>query len=163
MCFYTFLLSKMLKQIKITHQKEVIISLKKPVETFKNELYNLINMPRKKPEIKTVEEKKPEKAKKLTQAEYEKKVKELAKQGITAEKIGQTLKNQKIHPKEYEKSISEILKKDKLYINPDLKNIETKLERVKNQYQKNKQDKRAMREKDRIFSQLRRLKKYFKV
>jgi len=28
---------------------------------------------------------------------------------------------------------------------------------------KNKQDKRAMREKDRIFAQLRKLKKYFKI
>ena len=38
-----------------------------------------------------------------------------------------------------------------------------KLERIKTHYQKNKQDKRAMREKDRIFAQVRKLKKYFKV
>ena len=102
-----------------------------------------------------------EEKKKITQKEYEKKILELAKEGLTSEKIGQKLKEQEIHPSEYEGKISKILKD--LYVNPDLKNVETKLEKIKAHYEKNKQDKRAKREKDRIFSQLRKLKKYFGI
>lgn len=107
------------------------------------------------------QEEKTERPKKLSQIEFEKKVMELAKKGLTSEKIGEELRQQRIHPKEYNKKISTILG-DK-YINPDLKNVEAKLERVKKHYEKNKQDKRAMREKDRVFAQLRKLKKYFKI
>ena len=103
----------------------------------------------------------PEKNEKLSQKEYEKKVIELAKSGLTAEKIGQKLKEDGIHPKEYSKKISKIL--GELYVNPDLKNVEDKLNRIKKHLEKNKQDKRAKREKDRVFAQLRKLKKYFKV
>ena len=99
--------------------------------------------------------------KKISQPEFEKKVLELAGKGLTSEKIGEELRQQGIHPKEYNKKISETLK-DK-YINPDLKNVEEKLERIKKHYAKNKQDKRSMREKDRIFAQLKKLKKYFRV
>ena len=118
----------------------------------------------KKSKAKKTESKEREKAnkpKKLSQLEFEKKVKELAKKGFTSEKIGEELRRQKIHPKEYTQKISKILGTD--YINPDLKNVEVKLEKVKKHYKKNKQDKRAKREKDRIFAQLRKLKKYFKV
>ncbi len=104
-----------------------------------------------------------EKTGKLSQTDFEKKVIELAKTGLTAEKIGEKLKQQGIHPKEYSKKISKILKEKELYVNPDLKNIEAKLERIKKHYEKNKQDKRAMREKDRVFSQLRKIKKYLKL
>jgi ribosomal protein S15P/S13E len=107
-----------------------------------------------------VEEKLEKKKSKLNQEAYEKKILELADKGLTSEKIGEELKKQGIHSKEYEKKISKILG-DK-YINPDLKNVEDKLERIKTHFEKNKQDKRAMREKDRIFAQLRKLKKYFK-
>ncbi|GBE19786.1 MAG TPA: hypothetical protein ENG87_05760 [Candidatus Pacearchaeota archaeon] len=106
-------------------------------------------------------EEKLEKIEKISQADYEKKVLELAGKELTSEKIGEELRKQGIHPKEYEKKISKILK-DK-YINPDLKNIQAKLERVKNHYAKNKQDKRAMREKDRIFAQFKKLKEYHQV
>jgi len=99
--------------------------------------------------------------KKLSQLEFEKKVLELSEKGLTSEKIGEELRKQNIHPKEFSKKISKIL--GNKYINPDLKNVETKLERVKKHYEKNKQDKRAMREKDRVFAQLRKLKKYFKI
>ncbi len=116
-------------------------------------------MPKK--TLKKPVEKKIAKSKKIPQPEFEKKIMELAEKGLTSEKIGEELRQQGIHPKEYNKKISKILK-DK-YINPDLKNVEEKLKRVKKHYEKNKQDKRAMREKDRIFSQLRKLKKYFKI
>ena len=102
------------------------------------------------------------KAKKLTQAEFEKKVIELAEKGLTAEKIGENLRQQGIHPKEYKKKISKILKEKGKYINPDIKNIEEKLERIQKHKEKNKQDKRAMREKDRVFAQLRKTKKNLK-
>ena len=106
---------------------------------------------------KKIEKIKEEKSK-ISQAEFEKKVIELAKKGLTSEKIGEELRQQRIHPKEYNKKISKILGNKN--INPDLKNVEEKLEKVKKHYEKNKQDKRAMREKDRIFAQLRKLKKY---
>lgn len=114
------------------------------------------------------EKEKPEKAgkkakkenKKLSQAEYEKKVVELAKEGLTAEKIGQKLTGMGIHPKEYSKKISQILNENDMYKSPDFANVEAKLKKVIEHYGKNKQDKRAKREKDRIFSQLRKIKKY---
>lgn len=100
-------------------------------------------------------------SKKLSQLEYEKKVLELAKEGITSEKIGQKLKDEGIHPSEYKGKISEILGEN--YINPDLKNVAEKLEKIKAHYEANKQDKKAKREKDRVYSQLRKLKKYNKL
>ena len=101
--------------------------------------------------------------KKLTQIEFETKVIELAKKGLTSEKIGETLRLEGIHPKEHNKKISKILKDSKIYTNPDIKNIEEKLEGIKKHYETNKQDKRAMREKDRVYAQLRKLKKYSKI
>jgi len=98
--------------------------------------------------------------KELTQKYFEKKVLELAGKGLTAEKIGETLRKEEIHPKDFEKKIGKILKENNRYINPDLKNVEEKLEKIKTHYQKNKQDKRAKREKDRVFAQVRKLKKY---
>jgi len=121
-------------------------------------------MPKKEEKTEEVKETKPKVTKKkITQAEFEKKVMELASKGLTSEKIGETLRKENIHPKEYTKKISKILKEKEKYINPDLKNVEEKLERLKKQVENNNQDKRAMREKDRVFSQLRKLKKHFKV
>jgi len=112
---------------------------------------------------KKTSEKIEEKSKKMTQEEYEKKVIKLAEDGLTAERIGEILRKEGIHPKEYKGKISEILKAKKAYINPDLKNVEKKVNRIQVHYTKNKADRRAMREKDRLFAQLRKLKKYFKV
>ena len=100
-----------------------------------------------------------EKKTKLSEEEFEKKVLELAKEGITSEKIGEKLKKQGIHSKEYKKKISQILGDS--YINPDLKNIETRLERIKKHFAKNKGDKRSLRERERVFAQLRRARKFF--
>ncbi len=101
--------------------------------------------------------------KKLTQPEYEKKVVELAKSGLTSEKIGEALRKEGIHPQEYSKKISRILKEKNIYENPDLKNVEEKLEKIQKHYEKNRQDKRAMREKDRIFAQVRKIKKHLNI
>lgn len=104
--------------------------------------------------------KKPEKVK-ISQEEFEKRVRELAEQGLTSEKIGEKLKREGIHSLEFNKKISEIM--GNKYSSPDLININNKLEKIKKHIEKNKQDKRAIREKDRIYSQLRTLKKYFKL
>jgi ribosomal protein S15P/S13E len=120
-------------------------------------------MPKKTAKKLEKNSKKTSKHKKIPQEEFEKIVISLAEKGLTSEKIGEELKQQGIHSKEYNKKILRILKENDKYINPDLKNIEEKLERVKKHSEKNKQDKRAKREKDRIFAQLRKLKKYFKI
>lgn len=101
--------------------------------------------------------------KKLSQAEFEKKVLELENKGLTSEKIGEELRKQGIHPKEYGKKISRILKEKGKYIVPDIKNVEIKLKKVGEHYEKHKQDKRSIREKTRIFAKLRKLKKYHKI
>ena len=108
-------------------------------------------------------EEKQTKTMKFSQSEFESKVIDLAKKGFTSEKIGERLKKEGIHSKEYSKKISDILKEKTLYINPDLKNIESKLEKIKKHHDSNKQDKKAMREKERVFAQLGKLKKYSKV
>ncbi len=105
-------------------------------------------------------EKKPEKVK-ISMEEFEKKVNELADQGLTSEKIGEKLRREGIHSKEFGKKISIIM--GKKYSPPDIINITKNLEGIKKHITKNKQDKRAMREKDRIFSQLRKAKQYFKI
>jgi ribosomal protein S15P/S13E len=99
---------------------------------------------------------------KLSDKEFESKVIDLAETGLTSEKIGEKLRQEGIHPKEHGRKISKILKAKGLYVNTDLKNVENKLERIKTHFEKNKQDKRAKREKDRIFSQVRKIKKYLK-
>lgn len=114
-------------------------------------------MPRTK---KTSEEKKEEKTR-LSQEGFEKKVLELAEKGLTAEKIGETLRREGIHSREYKK-ISKILKEKGKYVNPDLKNIKDKLEKLSKHTEKNKQDKKSIRDKDRIAAKLRRANKYFK-
>lgn len=104
-----------------------------------------------------------EEIKKLTQTQFEKKVIEFAEKGLTTEKIGEELRQQGIHPKEYNKKISKILKEKGIYVDPDLKNVENKLKKIEIHFNKNKQDKRAMRERSRVFSQVRKLKKYRKL
>ncbi|MEK6833676.1 MAG: hypothetical protein AABY32_06540 [Nanoarchaeota archaeon] len=110
---------------------------------------------------KKADEKSEEKSKKLILEEYEKKVIELADKGLTSEKIGEELKKHGIYSMEYNKKISKIL--GKKYINPDLKNTEEKLRKIEKHMEKNKQDKKAKRERSRVFSQIRKIKKYNKI
>jgi len=109
---------------------------------------------------KKSEKKQEENQKKLSLEEYEKKVLELADKGLTSEKIGEELKRGRIHSKDYNKKISKILK-DR-YNSPDLKNTEEKLEKIEQHMKKNKQDKKTKRERSRVFSQIRKIKKYLK-
>ena len=113
--------------------------------------------------LRTKEVEKKIAAEKLSSTEFEKKVLELSNKGLTSEKIGETLKREKIYSKNYNKKISEILKENDSYSNPDLQNVQNKLERIGAHLEKNKQDKRALREKSRVFSQLRKLKKYHNI
>jgi ribosomal protein S15P/S13E len=105
-------------------------------------------------------EKTEKKAKRKTAEEFEKRVIELADSGLTAEKIGEALRKEGIHSKEYGKKISKIL--GHRYVQPDEKNIQKKLENIQKHSAKNKADKRAMRDKERISATLRRLRKYLK-
>ncbi len=109
------------------------------------------------------DEQKIEDSKKITQKEFENMVVDLAKTGLTSEKIGEKLKKQNIHSQEYDKKISKILKENNLFFSPDLKNVEEKFKKVKEHSEKNKQDKRALNEKSRLFSQIRKIKKYNQI
>ncbi len=115
-------------------------------------------MPKKKKE-KT--EKNPVKEK-ITEKEFEAKVVELSEKGLTAEKIGETLRQQGIHPKEYGK-ISKILKAKNLYQVPEIQNLKKRVEAVSAHSEKNRQDKRAIREKERLIALLKRQKEYHKI
>ena len=66
---------------------------------------------------------------KLTAKEYETKVLELAKRGLTSEKIGQELKKEKIYSKD-NKKIGRILKENKLFKSPDMENLKTRVEKL---------------------------------
>ena len=102
------------------------------------------------------------KAQKISVNEFEAQVIGLAEKGMTSEKIGEALRQQGIHPKEHGK-ISRILKGKGLYHPPEIKNIKEKLDRVTAHKEKHIQDKRAMREHGRIFSLLKRQKKYHNI
>jgi len=98
------------------------------------------------------------KSKKISEQEFEKRVFELADRGLTSEKIGEALRKEGIHSKEFNKKISKIL--GNKYSNPDEKNISQKLEGLEKHFAKNKKDKRAMRDKEKTSAKLRRLRKY---
>lgn len=102
-------------------------------------------------------------SKKVSSEEFDKLVLDSAKKGLTAEKIGQSLRDQGIHPKEHNKKISEILKAKNAYTVPEVVNVTAKLEGIKKHFDKNKQDKRAMRDRERVFSKLRKIKSYHQV
>ncbi len=97
------------------------------------------------------------KTKKVSKEEFEKRVLELAEKGLTSEKIGETLRKEGIHPKEFGK-ISKVL--GNKYVNPDEKNIQQNLDKIEKHFAKNKKDKRAMRDKVRVSAKLKRLKEY---
>ncbi|PIN89109.1 hypothetical protein COU60_04545 [Candidatus Pacearchaeota archaeon CG10_big_fil_rev_8_21_14_0_10_34_76] len=70
---------------------------------------------------------------KMKPSDIEKKVIELAKQGISAEKIGLKLRDEHGIPKVklFNLKIKKILEKENLWQNPETKNVEKKLERLK--------------------------------
>ena len=117
-------------------------------------------MPKQKKEETKKENSEKIKVSKETGNNFEERVIKLAKEGLTAEKIGESLRKEGIHPQQHEK-ISRILKRHNLYISPGVKNAEEKLKRIENHKSKNIQDKRAMRERERVFSLLQKEKSYY--
>jgi ribosomal protein S15P/S13E len=115
-------------------------------------------MPKKKQEKSDEKGEDKKKSEKISQESFEKKVLELAETGLTAEKIGEKLRKEGIHPAEFSKKISKVL--GSKYTNPDTKNIQEKLKKLEEHYKKNKGDRRAMRDKERVAAKLRRLGKY---
>ncbi len=109
-------------------------------------------------EVKAEVKEETKKEKKKTLQEFEKRVIELAEQGYTSEKIGEITRKEGMHSKEYGKKISHIL--GSRYSNPDMKNLQQKLEKLEKHVSKNKGDKRSIRDKEKISARLRRLKKY---
>jgi len=80
---------------------------------------------------------------------------------LTSEKIGEALRKKGIHPSEHSIKISKILRKHGLYSSPDLKNIQTKLDNLDKHFQTNKQDKKAKKDREKIYGNFRKLKGYF--
>ena len=97
--------------------------------------------------------------KNISKEDFKKKIIELAKTGLTSEKIGEKLRREGIHSKDHEIKISKVLKEENMYIIPEIKNVN----KISEHYKKNKQDKRAKRETNRIYSRLRKLKIYHKI
>lgn len=84
---------------------------------------------------------------KLKPAEIEKKVVELASQGMSPEKIGLVLRDKHGIPKVkiFGKKLSQILKEKKLYVDSEYENILKKSENLKKHLEKNKHDYTAKR------------------
>ncbi len=96
---------------------------------------------------------------KLTEKEIEEKVLELAKSGLTNEKIGLELKKQSIKPSDYKKKISQILKESNIQMSPDIENIKKSLDKLKKHSLIHKQDKTSGRSLAIKTSKIRKLQK----
>jgi small subunit ribosomal protein S15 len=101
---------------------------------------------------------------KYTKEEVEAIILKLDDKGLTAEKIGLTLRDQYGIPKAkiYNLKISEILKQKEKFTEPTLLNLEKKLEEIKEHYKKNKQDKKAERSLMITKAKLKKIKDYLK-
>jgi len=88
-----------------------------------------------------VEKKNKEIKKKLTEKEIEKIVLDMAKKGMTSEKIGLELKSKH----NTNTKIGKILKKNKVFLDPDINNLEKKVEKLKKHIEENKHDYRTKR------------------
>ncbi len=97
-------------------------------------------------------------AEKISKEEFEKKVIELAKSGMTSEKIGLELKKEKINAKNYEK-ISKVLKKNNLYISPDSENLKKTIAMLEKHSKIHAQDKTCKISLSRKSAKLRKLAK----
>ena len=84
---------------------------------------------------------------KYTESEVKAIILKLANKGLTAEKIGLTLRDQYGIPKTklYGFKIKEILEKEGKFQEPTNINLKGKLDKIINHYKKNKQDKKAER------------------
>ena len=99
---------------------------------------------------------------KLTAKEFETKVIDLAKKGLTTEKIGLELKKEKIYAKDYIK-LSKILKANKLFTSSDIASLTKRVEKLQKHALKHKQDKCHKRAIAIKGSKLRKLTKVTKI
>jgi ribosomal protein S15P/S13E len=100
--------------------------------------------------------------KKIDKESVEKKIIELANQGIGSEKIGLTIKKEfGISGKASGIKISKILKENKIYEFSDLKNLKKRSEELKKHVEKNRQDKNAQKALIFIEAKIRGLEKYY--
>lgn len=99
-----------------------------------------------------------------TEKDIEAIIVKLAKQGLTSEKIGLTLRDSYGIPKAkfIGKKISKILKEHNLYKNADLESLEKKLALIKVHLEKNKQDKSAGRALTIISARIKKIKEHKK-
>lgn len=78
--------------------------------------------------------------------EIESLIVDLAKQGLTPEKIGQKLKEEnKIKARDFGIKIGKMLREHNLYTDPDIKNLTTRTEKLKKHLEKNKHDNKTKR------------------
>ena len=113
-------------------------------------------MPRKKLEKKAEE-------KEIKAGEIEKKVAELANQGLTSEKIGLILKREFKTSKASGVVIGKILKKANLFKDPDIENLRHRVEKLKKHLEKNKHDYKTKRTLAIKEAKLKKLIKYRKT
>ena len=99
---------------------------------------------------------------KYTEDEVKAIILKLADKGLTAEKIGLTLRDQYGIPKAkiYNLKISKILKQKEKFTEPTKINLEKKLEKIKEHYKKNKQDKKSERSLMITKAKLKKIKDY---
>lgn len=95
---------------------------------------------------------------KISEKEFESKVLELAKQGLTSEKIGLELKKEKLYAKGYKK-IGRILKENSNFKSPDIENLRKRVEKLQAHGKKHSQDKTYSRALSIKSMKLRKLKK----
>ena len=87
---------------------------------------------------------------------------ELGRKGFTSEKIGLELKKQGLYAKSTGMKISRILKKENLFIEPDIKSYEKAIEKIKKHKEKHKQDMACGRAFSKKQSKILKLRKYRK-
>lgn len=99
---------------------------------------------------------------KYTQDEIKEIILKLTDKGLTAEKIGLVLRDRYGIPKAkiYHLKISRILKEKEKFTEPTLLNLQKKLEKIKEHYKKNKQDKKAERSLMITKAKLKKIKDY---
>ena len=101
---------------------------------------------------------------KYTQKEVEAIILKLADKGLTAEKIGLTLRDQYGIPKAklYNLKISKILKEKENFEEPTKLNLQKKLKKIEGHYKKNKQDKKTQRALTITKAKLKKINDYLK-
>lgn len=94
---------------------------------------------------------------KLSEKEIETKIIELGKTGKTSEKIGLELKKEEIKPSDYKKRISQILRENSMYKNPDQESLKLRIATLEKHASKHKQDRTFKRALSKAAAKLRKI------